>query len=164
MSKMKWKLMFVGIVAVCAYSGSALRDAWATPGSGLDPAPALHAGPVALDEIDINVGVDGGTHKVKIQTKGEWVCRVVNYTIKPGGHTGWHSHPGPVFVMITAGTMSKFEAGNPIPAVYPAGTGFVEGVGEMHIARNDAEAGDLTFVAFFLTPKGAAIRIDQPAP
>ena len=160
MNKKTLKLTLAGTLVACAFGGFAIGIAYATPGAGVTA--TLIAGPVALDEININVKVDDDTH-AKIKTKGEWVSRVVHYKIVPGGFTGWHSHPGPVFVMITAGTMTKYEAGDPTPAVYPAGTGFVEGAGDVHNAGN-AGTTDLQFVAFFLTPAGAAIRIDEPAP
>ena len=158
MSKMKLKLMLAGVVVTCAF-GFASRFAWATPGSGVTSGTT--AGPVVLDEID--VASQGADYSIKIKaTKGASECRVVHYSIAPGGHTGWHSHPGPVFVMITVGTMTKEEADGSI-AVYPAGTGFVEGVGHAHIAKNEGTV-NLVFDAFFLVPLGATLRIDEPAP
>ena len=163
MSKLKMKLMLAGVLVAGAFGGIGIGVVWATP-----PSPpgtittTLIAGPVALDEI--NIKVESDTHALKLKTKGEWETRVVHYSIVPGGHTGWHSHPGPVFVMITAGTMTKYEATDPTTAVvYPAGTGFVEPGGDAHIAGNAGDV-DLKFVAFFLIPKGAAPRIDEPAP
>ena len=160
MRKMKMKLMLAGVLVAGAFGGIGIGVAWATPGAGVTT--ALLSGPVALDELDIKLESD--THELKLKTKGEWECRNVHFRIVPGGHTGWHSHPGPVFVMITAGKMTISHADDPTTAVvYPAGTGFVD-VGHAHIAGNAEAEGDLQFVAFFLTPKGAAIRIDQPAP
>ena len=161
MSKMKLKLMLAGVVVTCAFGGIALRFAWATPGAGVTSGTT--AGPVVLDEID--VASHGADYDIKIKaTKGASECRVVHYSIVPGGHTGWHSHPGPVFVMITAGKMTLYHAADPtIAVVYPAGTGFVD-YGHAHIAGNAEKEGDLQLVAFFLIPKGAAPRIDEPAP
>ena len=163
MSKLKMKLMLAGVLVAGAFGGIGIGVVWATP-----PSPpgtittTLIAGPVALDEI--NIKVESDTHALKLKTKGEWETRVVHYSIVPGGHTGWHSHPGPVFVMITAGTMTLYHADDPTTAVvYPAGTGFVD-YGHAHIAGNAEAAGNLELVAFFLTPKGAAIRIDEPLP
>ena len=160
MSKLKSKLVLAGVLVGCAFGGIGIGVAWATPGAGVTS--TLIAGPVALDEI--NIVSQNPTHGVMIKTRGEWETRVVGYTIAPGGHTGWHSHPGPVFVMITAGKMTISHADDPTTAVvYPAGTGFVEDGSDTHIAGN-AGTSDLKFVAFFLIPKGAAPRIDEPAP
>jgi quercetin dioxygenase-like cupin family protein len=159
MSKMKWKLMLAGVVVACAFGGFAIGIAWATPGHLVFPVPL--SARVTLDELDI--GNETDTHEIEIKTRGRWDTVVVHYTIKPGGHTGWHTHPGPVFVMINEGTMTKYEADGSA-AVYPAGTGFVEGVHDHpHIAGNEEDS-DLKFVAFFLVPQGAPLRIDHPAP
>ena len=160
MSNMRLKLTLAGVLVACAFGLIALRVAWATPGQGVFT--TLVAGPVAVDEL--NLGNETDTHEVELKTKGVWETRVVHYRIVPGGHTGWHSHPGPVFVMIRAGTMTKYEATDPTnPGVYPAGTGFVEGGGDVHLARNEGTV-DLELVAFFLIPQGANPRGDEPAP
>ena len=166
MSKMKSKLMLAGVLVACAFGGIAIGVAWATPGAGVTSTPIAGfpvTGRVELDEIDIVA--QSPTHGVIIKTRGDWETRVQHLRIVPGGFTGWHSHPGPVFVMITKGTMTKYEADDPTTAVfYPAGTGFVEGPGVVHIAGNAEPAGDLELVAFYLIPLGAAPRIDEDAP
>jgi quercetin dioxygenase-like cupin family protein len=154
---MNLKLMSAGILVGCAVGVIALSVARATPGQGVTA--TVIAGPVALDEIDIKGNTDD--HKVKIQTRGEWESRVVHFQVVPGAHFGWHSHPGPVFVHITAGTLT-FEAADAAPVDYPAGTGFVD-FGDVHDARNEGTQ-DVEIVAFFLTPAGAPIRTDEPQP
>ena len=156
MSNTKWKLMSAGVLIAVAF-GVVVRITSATPGSGVTA--TVIAGPVALDEIDVEGNADG--LKVKIATKGEWVSRVVHYSVAPGGFFGWHSHPGPVFVHITAGTMT-FEHDNGDVVVYPAGTGFVD-YGDVQNARNLGTE-NLEIIAFFLTPAGAPIRTDEPQP
>jgi len=161
MFKMKWKLLVAGSLVAVAVGGFALRFAHATPGQGVTVTTL--SGPVALDELDIKA--ESATHAIKIKTRGEWNARVVHHTITPGGHTGWHSHPGPVFVMVTAGTLTKYDANDPdlTPQVYPAGTGFVEGIGDVHIGTNQGHV-DLEMVSFMLIPAGAPARIDEPDP
>ena len=34
-------------------------------------------------------------------------------TFQPGGHSGWHSHPGPVFISVLSGTMTFYESDDP---------------------------------------------------
>src|SRR5687768_6519248 len=115
MTKMKLKLMCAGVFVGCALGLIALRVAWATPAK--DFFATFIAGPVALGPIDIKGETD--THEIEIKTTGVWETRVAEIRIAPGGHTGWHSHPGPVFVMITAGTMT-LEQADGSTAVYPA--------------------------------------------
>ena len=158
--RMNRKTLLAGTVVACAFSGIVWKYAWATPGQGA--VPFIISGPVLMDDIDTKSRTD--THDVKIKTKGLSDTYLVHFTFEPGGHTGWHSHPGPVFVMVTAGTLSLYQAENPDnPTDYPAGTGFVEDAGRVHIARNEGDVA-LELDAFFLLPEGAPLRIDEPAP
>ncbi len=49
------------------------------------------------------------------------------------------------------------------PHVVPAGSGFVDEGGDVHVARNECSV-DLVTVVVSLVPAGAARRIDQPSP
>ena len=160
MTRNKLKLTLAGIVIAGALGGAALRLAWATPGAGA--ASAVLSGAVLLDEIDTKGETD--THEVEIKASGQWEMRVIRFRFEPGGHTGWHSHPGPVFVMVTAGTLTFYRADDPDnPIEYPAGTGFVEDARRVHLAANEGDV-DLELDAFLLIPLGEPARIDEPGP
>jgi len=161
MSKKTLKLMLAAVFVAAAFGVIALRVAWATAPKGFSS--TVIAGPVVLDDIDIVSQTPA--HGVMIKTRGLSDTYVVQVRIVPGGDSGWHSHPGPVFVLITAGTATEYEADDPTftPNVYHAGTGFVEDVGNTHIVRNEGNT-DLVLVAFFLVPHGEPRRIDEPAP
>jgi Cupin domain len=86
-------------------------------------------------------------------------------TFQPGGQSGWHSHPGPVFISVMSGTMTFYESDDPDcqPIVRHAGEGYLD-VGEHpHIARNETSA-PATNVVTYLVPPGAALRVDEPFP
>jgi quercetin dioxygenase-like cupin family protein len=154
----KRKLLLVGLLVGCASGVVALKVARATPPQGVTN--TLLAGPVAFDDIDAVVHTDD--FKARIKTKGPADGYAAHLTIAPGGNTGWHSHPGLVFVLVRTGAVTLYDPdGN--PTVYPAGTGFVEEPGHVHIAVNEGRT-DLELVVFFLSPKGAGTRIDEPAP
>ena len=158
MSKRKANLMLAGVFFGCALI--AWKVAWATPGQGA--VPTVIAGPVVLGELDIKGETD--THEIELKTTGLSQAIVVRFHIAPGGHTGWHSHPGPAFVMVKAGTLTLYYADNPDVGVdYPAGTGWVEEPGRVHIARNHG-TDEVELDAFLLVPQGAPLRIDEPAP
>jgi quercetin dioxygenase-like cupin family protein len=161
MSKRKWTLMLAGILVVFTVGAIALRTARATPPKGVTN--TLIAGPVVLDEI--HVVQEDPDYGAMIKTRGQSDAVVRSLSIAPGGDTGWHSHPGPVFALITAGTGSFYDTADPTftPTVYPAGVGFVEGGGDVHIFRNEG-AVDLELSVMFLVPHGAPTRIDEPAP
>ena len=65
---------------------------------------------------------------------------VLTTTIAPGGSTGWHSHPGPAFIVVTSGTLTVYDGTDPActPHQYGQGSGFFDpGFGHVHIARNE---------------------------
>ncbi len=88
--------------------------------------------------------------------------------IAPGGHTGWHSHPGPVVVLIKSGQMSFYDSDDPTctARIYTAGQSFIDsGQGHVHIARNESQSENLELWAtYFDVPPGGAFRIDAPNP
>lgn len=158
MTTRNMKLISAALLVGCAIGFFALRVARATPAEGFFT--TFIGGPVPMEEIDIKSNIDG--QKLRIQTKGEWESRVANIRIVPGGHSGWHSHPGAVLGVVKAGTLT-FRYPDGSSAVYPAGTGFVEEVDDVGIASNEGTT-DVDIVAFFLTRAGESPRIDEPAP
>jgi hypothetical protein len=106
-----------------------------------------------------------GDWQLEIKAKDPLDVAVQSITFQPGGQSGWHSHPGPVFIQVVSGTMTFYESDDPTcsPIVRTAGQGFLD-VGEhAHIARNESAAPATNVVTYF-APPGAALRIDQPAP
>ncbi len=161
MSKLRGKWMVAGIFVAIALGVIALKAAWATPPHGVTN--MLLAGPVVLD--DIHVVAQSPAYGAMVKTRGQSDGYVQYTRIAPGGDVGWHSHPGPVFVLITAGTATEYEADDPTlsPILHPAGAGFVDEVGNVHILRNEGNT-DVELIAFFLVPRGAPRRIDEPPP
>lgn len=91
-------------------------------------------------------------------------------TITPGGHTGWHTHPGPTFVAVTQGEGTLYhggDAGSPCMGhKYVPGQGFFQPQADVHNMRNEGTT-NLVVHAIFLLPPGTpntAIRTDQPQP
>ena len=112
--------------------------------------------------------------KVKRET-GEWEIEVEagaltdiavqSITFQPGSYSGWHSHPGPVFIQVISGTMTFYESDDPTcsPVIRTAGQGYLDKGDHAHIARNESGAPATNVVTYF-APKGAALRIDAPNP
>src|SRR5215467_5744942 len=48
-------------------------------------------------------------------------------TFQPGGYSGWHTHPGPVFFTVRTGALTVYEGDDPSckPTVFFAGMGAV---------------------------------------
>src|SRR5262249_32661758 len=92
---------------------------------------------------------------------------VLTTTIAPGGSTGWHSHPGPAFIVVTSGTLTVYDGTDPActPHQYGQGSGFFDpGFGHVHIARNAATARVPGVQPPLAAPPGGPPRIDAPAP
>ncbi len=129
--------------------------ALATPGLNFTLTP-LARGTVA-ERIKVH------TDEVKLQTKGPIDIFVNQLTIQPGGHTGWHSHPGPNLVVVKQGTVVSYDA-NCAARTLTAGQAFVDpGEGHVHIMRNVGTVPAVLLVTA-LMPVGAQLRIDEPAP
>jgi quercetin dioxygenase-like cupin family protein len=64
---------------------------------------------------------------------------VTAITVDPGGSFGWHSHPGPVLVTVSKGTLVLYHAERHrcLRMPFSAGQGFVETGGMVHVARNE---------------------------
>lgn len=86
-------------------------------------------------------------------------------TIAPGGHTGWHRHPGPAIVTITAGTLTLYRANDRhcMGHAFTVGDTFVDEGRMTHIGRNEGSV-PMTLTVTYLIPVGAEIRLDRPDP
>jgi quercetin dioxygenase-like cupin family protein len=161
MRKMTLKLMVAGAIVACAFGGVALKFAKATPPWRFTATNIV--GPVVLDEI--HTVSQTADHGAMIKTRGLSDVYFTHLRIEPGGHGGWHSHPGPSIIAVKSGTATFYDDcdGARTPHVYPAGTGFVEDAGCVHILGNEGNV-DLEVVVLQLVPLGAPRRIDEPAP
>ena len=101
--------------------------------------------------------------EAKAKSPVDIVVRTHDYV--PGGSTGWHQHPGPVFITVVEGTLTFYEYDDPTctPRVVSAPYGYVD-TGRGHIARNETgqRAKDVSVI---LAPgNGGAFREELAAP
>ena len=82
-----------------------------------------------------------------------------------GAQSTWHTHPGPVFIIVAQGTMRFYEGDDPTctPVELTVGQGFLDKGEHAHIARNESGAPAQTVVTY-LVPQGASLKSDQPRP
>jgi hypothetical protein len=104
-------------------------------------------------------------YDVELKSHDNTDIAVANIVVTPGGHSGWHYHPGPVLVVVKTGTITFYMGDDPscTPQVHPAGSTFLENGGMVGIARNEGTV-DATVVATFFVPAGSPTRIDAAAP
>ena len=147
-------------VLVLVFTGTALG----TPPAGLVSGPILARGDFVNDVgVKIKFERDGSTVVSNAPSAGEVVVQEI--TIAPGGTTGWHSHPGPVVVVVKAGTLTYVRAagGECIETPYPANTAFVDpGQGHAHTAFNFGTENLVLIATYFDVPVGGSARIDVP--
>jgi quercetin dioxygenase-like cupin family protein len=162
---MSMKRMLVGAALGAAMSGAIVS---ATPGSGTTKTPL---GRATFEAFDVSRRVkapqdpeerDGGRRTLwKVKAEAEPALDIATEEIKfaPHSHSGWHTHPGPVFISVIEGTMTFYEGDDCQPLVLQAGQGFVDGQtdGHAHIARNETELPARNLVTYFV-PQGAAVR------
>jgi quercetin dioxygenase-like cupin family protein len=158
----------LALAAIVAAVSSVAVAAVLTPSSGILPLPG--SGVVArasfADQTDIKFKVKReGQEVTNVNNAGDTVMQQI--IIAPGGYTGWHSHPGPVVVLIKSGQMSFYDGDDPTCTVrtYSAGQAFIDsGQGHVHIARNEGTENLELWATYFDVPPGGAFRIDAPNP
>ena len=152
-------LLVLGFMAVV---GTAI----ATPGFGILGAP-VHARGTLEPTTGNNVIVNSksGVH-VKTQGSVDLVTQELRFAA--GGHTGWHSHPGPVLVTVKSGSLQLIYADDETcqGTVYEAGDSFVDrGDERAHIARMSPFQETVLWAMYFVPgAAGAPFRLDEPAP
>ncbi len=104
---------------------------------------------------------------LKLKVKGDSDVYIVQSTFPPGTDTGWHTHPGPSLITVTAGQLTVYEADDPTctPKIYNTGDSFTDlGCGDIHLVRNEGPVCAVDF-AVQIIPAGQLRRLeaDQPA-
>jgi hypothetical protein len=146
-------LPFAGIAGAVILGLAAPGVAFGTPGSGATATTAVR-----------------GSTDEKVRTRGNQPYDVVvqEITIAPGGHTGWHTHPGIVVVVVKSGALTVYDADDTScsPQSYGAGLAYVDpGYGHVHIARNEgAVEPTVVLVTYLDVPIGEPVRIDADDP
>ena len=125
----------------------------------------VRAGFVDPTDLKLKVADHRGTEVIHVPNAKETVFQQV--VIEPGGYTGWHSHPGPVLVLVKHGELSFYDGEDPTctARIYKAGQAFIDrGQGHIHIGRNEGSENLELWSAYLDVPPGEAFRIDVPAP
>lgn len=106
-----------------------------------------------------------GDWHVEVKAKPALDVAVQTISFPAGSSSGWHRHPGPVFILVTKGTIRFYEGDDPTctPIEKSAGEGFLDRGEHAHIARNESDRAAETAVTVF-APQGAPLKIDADAP
>ena len=138
-------LTVLGVAVSLAVTGSALAEH--APGG--TTAVVLARGTLA-EKVKANVG------HIKIKTKDAVDVATLEVTFaRGGGSAGWHTHPGPVFVVIKSGEISVWNE-DCEKTVYGAGETFFEmGPEASMLVKNEDPDTDAVVVGTFIVPVGA---------
>ena len=147
-------LVCVFVLAVCVMMTTA------SPAVGVTP---TLIGRGTYGEFRVGTSKDAPfDFEAKAKDPVDIVVRTHDY--EPGGSTGWHTHPGPVFITVLQGSVTFYEADDPTctPKVVYAGEGYVD-TGHGHYGRNETgqPAKDVTVI---MAPVGLPFRGELPAP
>lgn len=147
------KKIVLVLVSAILVAATATGVAVATPGSGATG----------------NVLARGlATEKVKTRGDQPYDAVVQQITIAPGGHTGWHTHPGTAIAIITSGTLTIYDGDDPTCTAHTYGKGDVyidPGYGHVHMGRNEGTVPLEILVTYVDVPAGGGpVRIDGEDP
>lgn len=107
----------------------------------------------------------GGTDVLQVRNAQDSVMQQIVFAA--GGHTGWHSHPGPALVLVTEGELTLYSSDDPTCTgrTYTAGQAFIDpGQGHVHMGRASQTQSTVVWVTYFDVPPGSGVRIDVPDP
>lgn len=151
------------LAAACA-SAFVGPPAAATPGSGFAPSSIVNG---HFGTLDVKTEADKtGKWGMILKTKDDSDVGSDKLTAQPSGYSGWHSHPAPVFVTVTQGSIVWYDGSNPVcpQQTYTSGQSFVEGAYRIHNVRNASSSSTAEFIAIRINPTGVGFRIDETEP
>jgi hypothetical protein len=133
----------------------------AEPASGVTPTVLARG---TYDSFNVRSGPHGTIADFRAHSTASIDIIVRQHDYAVGSTTGWHSHPGPVFITVTRGVLTYYEYDDPTcaPHVVTAGHGFVD-TGSGHVVRNESgePAQDISVIT---APVGGAFRTNLDAP
>ena len=104
-----------------------------------------------------------------LKTKGDSDIGAQRITQEPQGTSGWHSHPAPIFLTVTRGTIDYTDSLLCTPQTLTAGQSIIEPAYRVNTIVNPASAGGeaAEMVGIVIKPTsvvGPALRIDAQVP
>ena len=156
----KWTIGSLCVLAIATYA----VKTWANPAVGVT-ATLIGRGTYGRFKVNAEERQSPWSHfHYSAEAKPAADMIVQTHDFAPGSSSGWHTHPGPVFISVTQGELTFYEVDDPTctPKVITAGEGYVD-TGHGHIGRNETgnPAKDVTVE---VAPVGAAFRSELPAP
>ena len=117
------------------------------------------------NDQNVNIKRISDDWHIQIKSKPAFDIAVQTILFPPGSASGWHTHPGPVFIQVKSGTMTFYQSDDPscTPQVRTQGQGFLDLGEHPHIAVNRSDAPAENVVTYF-APPGAALKMMATQP
>lgn len=157
-----YRLTRVARVLLPAFAAMALLALTVVPSAATHG--GFHVEPLATgsfpDAIDAKVKLKLGEGTKVVHVRDPSNMFVARITFDPGGGTGWHTHPGPVFVTVLEGELTIIDADDCVERTYEAGQAFVDpGHGNIHIGINNTAEPTVVYATFLEVPPGGPATI-----
>lgn len=144
---MNVRIWSIGFVAACAALSSA-APVFATPAEG--------------EVVRTDLAKGDTNAPVAIVTDGaESTFIVQSLQLRPGSSSGWHTHPGPEYSVVNAGTIALQTADNCAITEYGGGQAVFIPAWLPHRVANHA-AHDADVVVTYTVPADSVLRGDAP--
>jgi cupin domain len=158
--KARHRVLLLSAVTALAALAAFVAITRAEPPSGVTPTVLARG---TYDGFNVRSDPHGTIENFRAHSRAPIDIIVRQHDYSPHSTTGWHTHPGPVFITVTKGELTYYELDDPCTAhVVTAGHGFVDS-GDGHVAMNqtDQPAQDISVIT---APVGGAFRtnIDPP--
>jgi quercetin dioxygenase-like cupin family protein len=152
---MRIKRSLMPVVVAAAVAGGFAAHALATPPSGQHPtAPSIGT---------LAAGQQVNTDRLKFQTKDPADVATFSVTYDPQGFSGWHTHPGIVFVVVQSGSVLRQVGCD--AHTYNAGDSFIESdeqpPGQV---SNPSTTTPAVLTVMQVTPHGSPRRVEANPP
>ena len=144
-----------------------VAPALATPGQGFAPSPIVNG---TFGTLHVNTaGEKTDKWGLILKTLDSTDLGADRLSVQGGGFSGWHAHPGPVFVTVTQGSIVWFNGSDPLcgSTTYGVGQSFIEPAYGTHNVMNASNTAAAEFVAITIKPSefvGLAFRINRDKP
>lgn len=143
--------IMLSTVAALAIAMMAVAVVHATPPSG------QHATTPLIGTLESSGLIN--TDRIKLQTKDATDVATYSVTYDPGGFSGWHTHPGVLFVTVQSGAVLRTVGCSTV--AYGVGQTFVESDEQAVGAVANASAVDPAVLSVTqIVPHGSARRVD----
>ena len=150
----------VAMSAALAASAAFVAVTQAEPPSGVTPTILARG---TFDSFNVRSDPHGTIADFRAHSTDPIDVVVRQHDYAPHSTTGWHVHPGPVFITVTKGSLTFYELDDPCtPHVVTVGQGFVDsGNGHVVLNTSDQPAQDISVIT---APVGGVFRtnIDPP--